>query len=187
MPKTAITQWDTTPANNTDIDGINIAENCPAAGINNAIRAMMAQVASWASGVVLKAGSAMTGDLTDMGHGSTVKDLSGSAHKVGFRTIPQNAQSSAYVLALADAGKHVAITSGGVTVPANATVAFDIGTAITIINDSGSDQTITQASGVTLRRAGTAATGNRSLAARGLATIIKVATNEWYISGAGLA
>ena len=187
MPKTAIAQWDTTPANNTDIDGINIAENCPAAGINNALRTMMAQVASWAAGVVLKAGSAMTGDLTEMGTSSTVKDTGGTAHRVGYRHIPQNAQSSAYVLALGDAGKHVAIASGGVTVPANATVAFETGTAITIINNSASDQTITEASGVTLRRAGTASTGNRSLAPRGLATLLKIGTNEWYVSGAGLA
>jgi hypothetical protein len=187
MPKTAVTQWDTTPANNTDIDGINIAENCPAAGINNAIRTLMAQIATWAPGLVLKAGSAMTGDLTDQGTASTVKDAAGTAHKLGYRHIPQNPQSSAYVLALSDAGKHVAITTGGVTVPANATIAFEIGTAITIINNSASDQTITEASGVTLRRAGTAGTGNRSLAARGLATLLKIGTNEWYISGAGLA
>jgi hypothetical protein len=187
MPKTAVTQWDSNAANNLEIDGISIAENCPAAGINDAIRTMMAQIASWQPGLLLKAGSAMTGDLTEMGAASTVKDPGGSAHKVGYRHIPQNAQNSAYVLALGDAGKHVAITSGGITVPTNGTVAFEIGTAITIVNNSAADQTITEASGVTLRRAGTAGTGNRSLAARGLATLLKIGTNEWYVSGAGLA
>lgn len=46
MAKNDVASWDTTAGNNTDIAGINIAENCPAAGINNAIRTIMAQVKS---------------------------------------------------------------------------------------------------------------------------------------------
>lgn len=44
MTKATVGDWDSTAANNTDIDGINIAENCPAAGINNALRSLMAQI-----------------------------------------------------------------------------------------------------------------------------------------------
>jgi hypothetical protein len=44
MPKTKISEFDTTPANNTDIDGINIAEGCAPSGINNAIRELMSQL-----------------------------------------------------------------------------------------------------------------------------------------------
>ena len=45
MAKNSVSDWDTTAANNTDVGGINIAENCPAANINNALREMMAQIA----------------------------------------------------------------------------------------------------------------------------------------------
>ena len=38
MSKEKISQWDVNPANNTDVGGINIAENCPPSNINNAIR-----------------------------------------------------------------------------------------------------------------------------------------------------
>lgn len=38
--------YSTTPASNTTIGGINIAEGCPAANLNNAIRALMADAAS---------------------------------------------------------------------------------------------------------------------------------------------
>ena len=48
--KTKISEWSTTPASNTDIDGINIAEGCAPSGINDAIRDLMAQVRSWQSG-----------------------------------------------------------------------------------------------------------------------------------------
>jgi hypothetical protein len=44
MPKNKVSEWSSTPANNTDIGGINIAEGCAPSGINNAIRELMAQV-----------------------------------------------------------------------------------------------------------------------------------------------
>lgn len=44
MAKVKISEFDTNPDNNTEIDGINIAENCPPATINNAIRELMAQL-----------------------------------------------------------------------------------------------------------------------------------------------
>lgn len=44
MPKTKISEFSSTAANNTDIDGINIAEGCPPSTINNAIRELMAQL-----------------------------------------------------------------------------------------------------------------------------------------------
>ena len=44
MAKTKISEFDSIPANNTDIDGINIAEGCAPSGINNAIRELMAQL-----------------------------------------------------------------------------------------------------------------------------------------------
>jgi microcystin-dependent protein len=44
MAKTKISEYSSTPSDNTDIDGINIAEGCAPSGINNAIREMMSQL-----------------------------------------------------------------------------------------------------------------------------------------------
>ena len=52
MAKENITQYDTTAANNTDIDSVNIAEGCPPSGINNAIRELMAHLADLNAGNV---------------------------------------------------------------------------------------------------------------------------------------
>lgn len=106
--------------------------------------------------------------------------------ELGYRDVPQNAQTGAYQLALTDRGKHVSITTGGITVPANSSVAFPIGTAVTIYNNSGSNQTISITSD-TLRWAGTASTGSRTLAGYGVATLLKVDTTVWVVSGAGLS
>jgi len=75
------------------------------------------------------------------------------------------------------------ITTGGVTINAGI---FSAGQNITIYNNSALSQTITQGATVTLRVAGTATTGNRTLALRGIATIVCVASNEFVCSGAGL-
>jgi hypothetical protein len=44
MAKTKISEFSANPANNTDIDSINIAEGCAPSGINDAIRELMAQL-----------------------------------------------------------------------------------------------------------------------------------------------
>jgi hypothetical protein len=102
---------------------------------------------------------------------------------VGFRNIPQNSQTSAYALAIGDVGKHISITTGGVTV--NASI-FSAGDVVTIYNNSAANQTITQGASVTMYLGGSATTGNRTLAQRGLATILCVAANTFVISGPGL-
>ena len=106
--------------------------------------------------------------------------------KGDVRSIPLNAKSSAYTLVAADAGKAIVITSGGVTVPDDVFSAAG-GDAVTIINNSGSDQTITQGSGVTMYNTADGATGNRTLAGRGMCTLLFTAVDNAYISGAGLS
>ena len=110
----------------------------------------------------------------------TVSDSKGD-----LRKIPINAQTSAYTLVLADAGKCVTQThSGGVNVPYNR---FSAGDAITIINNSGSDISIVQGSSNTMYNSADGATGNRTLSTRGMATVFYQAHNICYISGAGLS
>ena len=109
---------------------------------------------------------------------TTVADSKGDV-----RLIPQNAKTSSYTLIASDAGKHISITTGGVTVPASV---FSVGDAISVYNNSGSSQTITQGAGVTLRFVGTATTGNRTLAQYGLCTVMCVDSNVFVIIGGGV-
>jgi len=116
--------------------------------------------------------------------GGTITGSSTIADSIGnVRTIPANAKTTAYVLLSSDAGKFISITTGGVTIN---TGTFTTGQNVTIYNNSGSNQTITQGSGVTLRQVGTASTGNRTLAQYGLATILCVGTDTYVITGGGL-
>ena len=135
-------------------------------------------------------GTALTQTLTNktitgLANASTVLDDAAAAYSIGYRELPQNAKTSAYQLILADRGKHISITTGGVTIPANATVAFPIGTTIGVYNNSATAQTISITTD-TLRQAGTANVGARTLAGYGLATLLKVGTAGWVISGSGV-
>jgi hypothetical protein len=109
---------------------------------------------------------------------------------VGFRNIPQNSQSAAYTLVLADAGKHILHPSTDAnartfTIPANSSVAYPIGTAITFVNMTSQVVTIAITSDtLTLSPAGTS--GSRSLAQYGSATALKIGSTQWLISGSGL-
>lgn len=104
--------------------------------------------------------------------------------KGDLRRVPANSRSASYTLVVSDAGKHINITTGGVTVPSGL---FAVGDAISIYNNSSSSQTIVQGDSVTLRNAGTTGTGNRTLAAYGLATVLCVGANEFVIAGGGLS
>jgi hypothetical protein len=103
--------------------------------------------------------------------------------------IPQNSQSADYTLVLADAQKHIYHPTADnnprtYTIPANASVAYPVGTVITFVNDIN---TITIAiTSDTLTLAGTGGTGSRTLAADGMATAIKITSTSWMISGVGL-
>ncbi len=50
MPKTKISEYSSTAADNTDIDGINLAEGMLPSDVNNAIRELMAQLKDFETG-----------------------------------------------------------------------------------------------------------------------------------------
>lgn len=109
---------------------------------------------------------------------------------VGFRNIPINSNSAAYTAVLADSGKVIFHPSTDAnartfTIPANSSVAYALGTALTFINMTSQVVTIAITTDTMyLSSAGT--TGSRSLAQYGSATAIKMTSTTWLISGSGL-
>jgi len=104
--------------------------------------------------------------------------------------IRQNSQSGAYTIVATDAGYMIQHPSSDnnartFTIPANASVAFLIGTVLVFDNEINT-LTIAIASD-TLTAAGSGSTGSRTLAANGIATAVKTGTTKWKISGVGLS
>jgi hypothetical protein len=130
-------------------------------------------------------------------HSIKIADTNNASYDAGYLGIPQNAQTSAYAPTLQDRGKHISITTGGVTINANpftygttGATTWTAGDTFLVVNNSGSSQTITAGGSVTFRLGGTATTGNRTVAQYGTASclcLVGGATPTFIISGAGVA
>jgi hypothetical protein len=107
----------------------------------------------------------------------------------GYMGVPPSAAAAtgAYTIVAADAGEHIYSTgTRTITIPANGSVAFPLGTAITFIAATGATVTIAITTD-TLLLAGAGTTGSRTLAPFGMATAIKITSTSWIISGNGLS
>jgi hypothetical protein len=108
---------------------------------------------------------------------------------VGYINLPQNAQTGNYTLVLGDAAKHIYHASGAgaatYTIPANSSVAYVIGTAITFVNMSSTSISIAITTD-TMYLAKDGTTGTRTLAQYGSATALKLTSTTWLISGSAL-
>jgi len=113
----------------------------------------------------------------------TISDSIGPLRRLG-----QNIKSTAYTLVADDAGKHVRVDNGStIIVPDNV---FSSGDMITIVANSASDVPITQGTGLSLYNASDGTTGNKTLAARTVCTILISdggSSTIAYISGGGLS
>ena len=128
-------------------------------------------------GNVISAGLTSTASLSVTGNTATVTSAN---YTIGYRDLPQ--LTGFGTLASTDGGKHY-YGSGTITIPTNASVALPVGTAILVI---ASASTTISSGSITLIWAGVGATGSRTLAQYGQASLVKVATDVWYISGTGL-
>jgi len=132
-------------------------------------------------------------------HSVKIGDNNNTQIDAGYLGIPQNAQTSAYAPTLQDRGKHISITTGGVTINSNpftygavSATTWTAGDSFVIYNNSASSipQTITAGASVTFRLTGTTTTGNRTIAQYGLASVLCVtggATPTFVINGSGVS
>jgi hypothetical protein len=98
-------------------------------------------------------------------------------------TITTNRQTASYTLALTDANKLVEMnvaTANNLTVPLNSVVAFPVGTQILLSQYGAGQTTVVATGGVTINSSGGKLKLNTQYSG---ATLIKIATNEWYLFG----
>jgi hypothetical protein len=164
----------TTPSTALQVNGTVTATTFSGAGTS--LTGTASSLTAGAVSNALTAGTGLTATATYNGSAAITFNATGT-------TI--NSQTSGYTLVAADAGKTVSITTGGVTIP-NAVMAA--GNIVSIYNDSGSSQTITQGASLTLQWAGqsSSTTGNRTLGLYGLCTIVFISSSNAVITGSGL-
>jgi len=118
MPRAKISEFSTTAGDNTDIDGINIAEGCAPSGINDAIRELMAQLKDFQSGA---AGDNITvvGTLAAKGTSASGADLKlyedtdNGTNYVGFMAPASIASNVQWTLPSADGTANQVLSTNG--------------------------------------------------------------------------
>lgn len=110
----------------------------------------------------------------------TEYDLTASG---GSAVVSFNRQAASYTLVAGDANKMIEMnvaTANNLTVPLNSSVPFATGTIIDVVQYGAGQTTIVATGGVTLR-----STNNwlKINARYGAVTLVKIATDEWYVFG----
>jgi hypothetical protein len=144
MAKTKISEWSATPANNTDIDGINIAEGCAPSGINDAIREMMSQIKDWQAGTsgdytAVSAGGTGVGTLTGIVKGNGTSAFSAATAGTDY-TSPTSTETMT----------NKTLTNPTVTNYVETPYSANSSTAITIALTNGTVQIITLTGNATI-------------------------------------
>jgi hypothetical protein len=179
--------YNSNPNLNVTINGINIGEGMARADMNNALRQMMADIYDWTASYSVSTPIS----IANGGTGQTTAPLALAALGglgTAYQRLPQVAKSAAFSFTTDMDGGHVRYTGAAApaTIDPNATTNFPRDAVVLLVNDGSGALTVTRGAGVALIWAASGADANRTLAVGGMATIIQVATNRWFISGAGL-
>jgi hypothetical protein len=145
------------------------------------------RTANTVDSVTVAAPFSVSGALTATSYGGITEanlvDKSAAEVISGHWSIPStiNTQNGDYTLVIGDAGKTIHKASGGagetITIPANGTVAFPIGTLVCIQNDGGDDLSIAITTDTLTNTNGT--TGTQTLSNNATAVIQKVTSTSW--------
>lgn len=116
--------------------------------------------------------------------------VGGGADPIGYRNVPQNRQDGAYTIAAADSGGCIFSKNAAgqtITIPANASVAIPVETVLAIRNRGANPITLAPAVGVTLRWAGSASTGSRTLSTTAFVGLYQEEADSWVVIGPGIS
>lgn len=188
-------QLDTASTRNTDHSGVSISAGTGLTGGGDisASRSLALDTSSTRNtdhaSVTLTASTGLTGggDISASRSFAVDRASTTATTAVGYLDAPENQQADNYTCVIGDRGKLMVQTGSSktFTIPANASVAYPVGTVLsfTSLNASVSIAITTD----TMYLAGTSTTGTRTLLQRGIATAVKVASTTWFISGTGLS
>jgi hypothetical protein len=114
MAKNKVSEWSATPADNTDVGGIDINEGCAPSGINNAIRDVMAQIKDMQTGADGD-NFVVGGNLTVNGTTTLATPLPVASGGTGATTSEASRAALGLGTLSTQAANNVAITGGSIT------------------------------------------------------------------------
>lgn len=194
----SVDDYSTNPDENTSINGIDIDEFCSAEGYNNALRQFMADVKAWIDAyeapvvefpITLAQGGTGRSDLTAL---TDFLPLIGGLSAI-YLDQPQVIKNTGFTLLDSYRGRHIYWTGGAdnAVVPANVLTPMPVGSRVRIVNNGTGALSIRQTTAYSpnsvIRWSPGNAIGDRDLAVGGIADLLKVESDLWYVSGSGLS
>jgi hypothetical protein len=183
----SVTDYNTNPALNSAINGVDIAENSAAAGFNDALRQMMADIKAWtvAYGVTVPVPIASGGTAATTA-AAALANLGGLG--VQYRDLVRLDKTADFTFADSERGGGI-LWLGGVgtgTINPEATTPMTNG-AVFVIRVVSSALTIARGAGVTLLVNGSTVSANATIAPGGTGTLIRWGNDYWGITGTNVS
>lgn len=161
--------YNSNPALNNQINGIDIGEFSNAAGYNDALRQIMADIAAW---IVSPGLLASLGGLD-----------------VSFRDINPITKSGAFTFADAERGRGITFNGASpaaATINQNATTPITLGAIYPLYNSGSANLTLTRAGATQLFKNGGTTSADVVLAPGAEAVLKKWGTDVWTVIGLGI-
>jgi hypothetical protein len=177
-------------ANITFIYGVNASQNSSINTVSNTAQTALTH-ANAAFNLANVSSNNATAAFVVANTASNNATLAFSAANTAAQTVPQNAQTTNYILTASDAGKHLYYTQSAnvnLYIPWTSNASFSNGTTIMIVSrtTSSANVIVTPNTGVTMYLAGNTTSASRNVTTYGMATLIQVAANTWMINGTGV-
>jgi len=177
-------------ANITFIYGVNASQNSSINTVSNTAQTALTH-ANAAFNLANVASNNATAAFIVANTASNNATLAFSAANTAAQTVPQNAQTTNYILTASDAGKHLYYTQAAnvnLYIPWTSNASFSNGTTIMIVSrtTSSANVIVTPNVGVSMYLAGNTTSASRNVTTYGMATLIQVAANTWMINGTGV-
>jgi hypothetical protein len=163
----SVSSYNTNPALNTLINGTDIGEGSDAAGYNDALRQMMADIAGWVS-----TGLATLGGLS-----------------VAYQRLIINSKSTAFSPAVGESSNAYNFfgAAADMTLQPNASVPLTAGDTFIVRVGGPGALGVKRGAGVNLAKNGSSSSADASIAVGGIATIIYWGSDAWTINGSGVS
>ena len=131
-------------------------------------------------------------DIMYIVQNNTSKQTTVATFRANTLGMPQSAATTNYTLLSTDQDKHIYFTNSGdvsLIIPNNSQVNWPVGTTINVVVQStnSANVTITPNANISLYLEGNSTSSTRTIRTYGMATLLNVAANTWFVQGTAVS
>lgn len=133
-----------------------------------------------------------TNDIMYIVQNNTSKQTTVATFLANTLGSPQTAKTTSYSIVSTDQDKHIYFTNSGdvvLNIPNNNEISWPVGTTVQVVvkSTNSANVIVTPNTNVSLYLAGNSTSISRKISSYGMATLLNVAANTWFISGTAIS